>query len=59
MQAAAFDSSFDLKLKDVAPPAPGLGEVEIRVAAVGLCAGDRACRSGLCEGGGGTRSCAS
>ncbi len=40
MQAAVFDSSFDLKLKDVAPPAPGLGEVEIRVAAVGLCAGD-------------------
>ncbi len=40
MRAAVFDASFDLKLKDVPREPPGAGEVEVRVSAVGLCAGD-------------------
>ena len=40
MQAAVFDSSFDIKLKDVTRAEPGRGEVEVRVKAAGLCAGD-------------------
>jgi L-gulonate 5-dehydrogenase len=40
MRAAVFDASFDLKLRDIARPAPGVGEVEVQVAAAGLCAGD-------------------
>lgn len=40
MRAAVFDASFDLKLKDIARAAPVAGEVEVRVGAAGLCAGD-------------------
>lgn len=40
MRAAVFDSSFDIKLKDVTSAAPGPGEVEVRAKAAGLCAGD-------------------
>jgi len=40
VRAAVFDASFDLKLKEIERAAPGPGEVEVRVGAVGLCAGD-------------------
>jgi L-gulonate 5-dehydrogenase len=40
MRAAVFDASFDLHLKDVPRLPPGPGEVEVRVGAAGLCAGD-------------------
>ena len=40
MLAAVFDASFDLKLKEVSRPALEPGEVELRVGAVGLCAGE-------------------
>ena len=40
MRAAVFDASFDLKLRDVPREPPGPGEVEVRVRAAGLCAGD-------------------
>ena len=40
MRAAVFNSSFDIALADVGREPPGPGEVEVRVAAAGLCAGD-------------------
>ena len=40
MRAAVFDASFDLNLRDVPREPPGPGEVEVRVRAAGLCAGD-------------------
>ena len=40
MRAAVFRSSFDLALGEALREPPGPGEVEVRVAAAGLCAGD-------------------
>jgi L-gulonate 5-dehydrogenase len=40
MRAAVFDASFDLRLKDIPRVLPADGEVEVRVIAAGLCAGD-------------------
>lgn len=40
MRAAVFDASFDLRLKDIPREPPSEGEVEVRVIAAGLCAGD-------------------
>jgi L-gulonate 5-dehydrogenase len=40
MRAAVFDASFDLQLRDVERTPPAAGEVEVRVGAAGLCAGD-------------------
>jgi L-gulonate 5-dehydrogenase len=40
MQAAIFDAPFRLKMAERAKPQPARGEVLVRVAAAGLCAGD-------------------
>lgn len=40
MQALVFDAARALRLEERAPPEPGHGEALVRVAAVGLCAGD-------------------
>jgi L-gulonate 5-dehydrogenase len=40
MRAAIFDAPQAIRLVDVAKPAPGAGEVLVKVKAAGLCAGD-------------------
>lgn len=40
MRAAIFDAPGVLRLDEVARPEPGTGEVLVRVAAAGVCAGD-------------------
>ena len=41
MHAIRLLATGDLRLIDVAPPAPGPGEVLIRVEAAGICGTDR------------------
>jgi L-gulonate 5-dehydrogenase len=40
MRAAVFDAPQAIRMADVAKPAPGAGEVLVKVKAAGLCAGD-------------------
>ncbi len=40
MRAAIFDAPQAIRMADVAKPAPGAGEVLVKVKAAGLCAGD-------------------
>ena len=40
MRAAIFDAPQAIRMADVAKPAPGFGEVLVKVKAAGLCAGD-------------------
>jgi NADPH:quinone reductase-like Zn-dependent oxidoreductase len=40
MKAAVFTAPFELSITDLETPQPAPGEVLVRVAATGLCAGD-------------------
>jgi L-gulonate 5-dehydrogenase len=40
MRAAVFDAPFKIRMTELEKPVPGIGEVLVRVDAVGLCAGD-------------------